>query len=315
MDHTITHQYREEPDINMSVNAAINKTTSNVPEDLRQCPQWVNWRLAPRPDGKLAKIPIQPNGLNANVADPKTWHTFEACLKASPSVGFVLTSKTGLVVIDLDHVRSKSGAIESWALAIVQEMDSYTEISPSGTGLHIWLRGTLPPGGRRKDRIEVYCDRRYMTVTGKHLPTTPCILLGRQDVLTSWHERVFGVNLSGDQSTGGGDLPAREDAEVVKALSKPDHKWWIGFDDLYHDGDLSRWSQDFSRGLFTLALMVARFTRDASQVERIIKASKVYRVAEAARKKWDAPRGQTTWGSQLIASAMRSAVMEGATRA
>jgi primase-polymerase (primpol)-like protein len=160
----------------------------------------------------------------------------------------------------------------------------------------------------------VYGDKRYMSVTGDHLATTPCILFDRQEVLTSWHERVFGANVSGEQSTGVsvGDLPVREDAELVKMLSNPSHRWWIGFDDLYHYGDLSRWGQDFSRGLFILALMLARYTRDAVQIERIVKASKVYRVAEAARRKWDAPRGQATWGSQLIESAMRSAVMEGA---
>jgi putative DNA primase/helicase len=88
-------------------------------------------------------------------------------------VGFVLTLQAGFVAIDLDHVRSAStGKIESWTAEIIQTFDTYTEVSPSGTGLYIWLRGTLPPSGRRKDWLEVYAAKRYMTVTGEHLPTT-----------------------------------------------------------------------------------------------------------------------------------------------
>jgi putative DNA primase/helicase len=142
-------------------------------------------------------------------------------------VGFVLTPEAGFVAIDLDHVRNATtGKIEPWAEEIVQTFDTYTEISPSGTGLHLWLRGTLPPGGRRKERLEVYGEKRYMTVTGEHLSTTPVLCCDRQDVLTAWHGRVFKVTSSGEQSTGGGGVdtsPAREDAELVKALSKPSY--------------------------------------------------------------------------------------------
>jgi putative DNA primase/helicase len=298
----------------MSMTTAITDVSA-IPDVLRQCPQWVCWQARRRPDGKLAKVPCQPDGTCASVTDPRTWSDFDACTNTGCGVGFVLTPEAGFVAIDLDHVRSPAtGKIEAWAADIIQTFDTYTEISPSGTGLHLWLRGTLPPGGRRKERLEVYGDKRYMSVTGDHLATTPCILFDRQAVLASWHERVFGVERRGEQSTGVGVLPVREDAELVKMLSNPGHQWWIGFGELYRQGDLTRWGEDFSRGLYTLALMVARHTRDAVQIERIIKASKVYQVAEAARKKWDSRRGEETWGSQLIASALRSAVMEGATR-
>jgi putative DNA primase/helicase len=300
--------------MNTCKKAAINDAITAIPEALRECPQWVCWQLKRRPDGKLAKVPCQPDGTCASVTDPRTWSDFRTCIQNTGwGVGFVLTPEAGFVAIDLDHVRSRAtGKIEAWAEEIVQTFDTYTEVSPSGTGLHLWLRGTLPPGGRRRAGIEVYSERRYMTVTGEHLPTTPCILIDRQDVLTSWHREVFGAVPGGEQSTalsGVETPPAREDAELVEMLGKPSHKWWVGFDELYRQGDLMRWGEDFSRGLFCLALMLARETRDAMQIERIVKASKVYRVAEAARKKWDAKRGQATWGSQLIESALQRAAV------
>jgi hypothetical protein len=153
----------------------------------------------------------------------------------------------------------------------------------------------------------VYGEKRYMTVTGEHRPTTPVFVYDRQDVLTAWHERVFKVEARAQQNTGGGgpdNPPVREDAELVKALSKPSYRWSVGFDELYYRGDLLRFGEDFSRGLFMLALMLARETHDPAQIERIVKASKLYRISEAARKKWDAKRGESTWGSQLIASAL-----------
>ena len=58
--------------------------------------------------------------------------------------------------------------IEPWAQAIIDECDSYTEISPSTKGVHIWVRGKVPAGGNRRGRMEMYDQNspRYMTVTG-----------------------------------------------------------------------------------------------------------------------------------------------------
>jgi hypothetical protein len=62
---------------------------------------------------------------------------------------------------------------------------------------------------------------------------------------------------------------------------------------------------DVSRGLDWLAVMLATETRDAEQIERIMRTSKMFQLAEKARKKWDAKRGQGTWGTELITSAMQ----------
>src|SRR5438094_567127 len=69
--------------------------------------------------------------------------------------------------IDLDHCRDfDSGVIEPWAHAMIDRLSSYTELSPSQTGVHILVKAALPPGGRHKDKIEMYDHGRYFTVTG-----------------------------------------------------------------------------------------------------------------------------------------------------
>ena len=86
----------------------------------------------------------------------------------------------------------ETGEIESWAWEIIEELDSYTEISPSGTGVHILVRGELPEGRNRKGRFEAYDRGRYFTVTGKHLAGTPQSIESRQEELRGVVRRVFG---------------------------------------------------------------------------------------------------------------------------
>ena len=149
-----------------------------IPARLRGRNQWVVWR-GERRDGRTTKVPYQVAhpSRHAAVSDPTTWGTFDDAVRVQGSasrqlagVGYVLTREDGLVGIDLDHCRDrKTGTIAPWALAIVRRIDSYTEVSPSGTGLRIFARGVLPPEGRRKGLIEMYDGGRYLTLTGHRI--------------------------------------------------------------------------------------------------------------------------------------------------
>ena len=99
-----------------------------------------------------------------------TWGTFEEALGAYESggyagVGFVFSSADPFTGIDLDGcVNPTSGEVAVWAMEIVRYFDSYTELSASGTGIHIIVKGEIP--NRRKDEVEVYSFKRFFTVTG-----------------------------------------------------------------------------------------------------------------------------------------------------
>jgi primase-polymerase (primpol)-like protein len=169
--------------------------TTNM-QDLRQ---WLCWRSEER-DGKPTKIPYSPlTGQRASSTTPGTWAGYEEAVRACKEhgyggIGFVFTSEDDLCGVDLDGcLNADTGEIEPWARIIIEELDSYTEISPSGTGVHVLVRATLPEGRNRKGRFETYDRDRYFTVTGKHLAGTPRTIEGRQEELRAVVGRVFGA--------------------------------------------------------------------------------------------------------------------------
>jgi putative DNA primase/helicase len=140
----------------------------SIPEELRVRPQWVVWKaVGDKPD----KVPYSARtGRKASSTDLLSWSTFEEALKAYKGgeyagVGFVFSSGDPFTGIDLDNcVDTHTGEIAGWALEIARYFDSFTELSASGRGLHIIVRGDVP--NRRKDEVEVYSSKRFFTMTG-----------------------------------------------------------------------------------------------------------------------------------------------------
>jgi putative DNA primase/helicase len=154
----------------------------NIPEELAERPQWVCWRFFDR-GGKMTKVPFTPGtDSRASTIDLMTWTTFEKALAtyedSDPGtpmgyggIGFVFSSADPFVGIDLDDCRGpKSGKIAPWAQDMIYRVDAgYMEISPSGRGLHIIVKGTVRGGGMRKGPIEMYSRGRFFTITGRVL--------------------------------------------------------------------------------------------------------------------------------------------------
>lgn len=148
----------------------------NIPDELRARAQWVLWRGEwDAAKEKLNKIPLNAKtGRLASSTAPSTWSDFATAIggykrrgAGCDGIGFVLSADDPFVGVDLDHCRDpKTGDVEAWALSIVKALASYTEITPSATGLRIIARGTLPPDGRKKGNIEMYEAARFLTLTG-----------------------------------------------------------------------------------------------------------------------------------------------------
>ena len=149
---------------------------------MKQLRQWVRWELEPDKDGNPTKVPYQVNGKKASSTDPNRWTDYRtavtgATIDASGGVGFVVNGD-GIFGIDLDGCYNpKTGKIAEWAERIIDACKSYTEYTPSETGLRVWARGVLPAGLRvfnldpavgygEKVKIEIYEHSRYFTVTG-----------------------------------------------------------------------------------------------------------------------------------------------------
>jgi putative DNA primase/helicase len=285
------------PDATRPVALPVNPR--QIPDSLKALSQWVCWRYDWRVD-RWTKPPYHPNGReHACVDEPATWSTFEKALRgyqrgAVDGVGLVLTPELGLVGVDLDHCRDgEAGDIAPWANTIAQRLASYAEVSPSGTGLRIWLYGTLPPAGRRKGQIELYSDGRYLTLTGCHLADTPATIQPRQAALDAFHRQVFGETPPrGNPTSHGHDpsSPLSDDAILQKALgAKNGGKFaalWAGGIDGY---------PSHSEADSALCCLLAFYTHDPTQLDRLVRRSGLYRA------KWE----RADYRETTIARALR----------
>jgi len=120
----------------------------------------------------------------ASSTDPDTWSDYASAIQLVPGpfaagVGFVLNGD-GIACVDLDHCVNADGSVDSWARDVLAFAPrTYVELSPSGSGLHVFGFASVG-SGRRLGLVEVYDRARYMTVTGVHFRSAPSRLADMQ---------------------------------------------------------------------------------------------------------------------------------------
>jgi hypothetical protein len=201
---------------------AVN--TTHIPQEIKELRQWVSWKFEKR-DGKPIKVPYNPAGGPASCSDPATWGSFEEALHANGGlVGFQLQAP--YVVIDLDKCRDpETRTISPLATALMRKLDSYTEVSPSGTGIHIWVRGKLPIGRRRTDGFEIYDSSRFMTVTGDVVVPKQTIPDRSAELLEVYREAFQGKDHGVRLADYGGDHSAADLALANKLAHEIDRQF------------------------------------------------------------------------------------------
>jgi primase-polymerase (primpol)-like protein len=149
----------------------------------------------------------------ASVSDPETWGSYQEAAKrlmqgrkvGYQGLGYVFSKKDPFCGIDLDGVRNpETGEIVPWAWDIIRALNSYTEISPTGTGVHIIIQASLTRllqdmgisevKHRHEKGVEIYDDLRFFTVTAKHLEGTTTTIEERQYPLEELYYELFGLN-------------------------------------------------------------------------------------------------------------------------
>ena len=196
------------------------RDVNGLPDALTAREQWVCWRREDR-DGKATKVPVEPStGGYASTTDASTWTSAKAALASiadadADGVGFVFTDDDPIVGVDLDDCRDPdSGKIDEWARDIVTRLDSYAEVSPSGTGVHVIVEGDLPEGRSRSGDVEMYETSRFFTVTGDHLDATPNTVDRRDDAIRDIHGDYVQDTTAEDVDTDEA-APAGTDVENV----------------------------------------------------------------------------------------------------
>jgi hypothetical protein len=176
---------------------------AGIPRELRHRDQWVCWRWQRKRnkagDLRWTKEPVDAKtGHLASVSNPATWCGFADALafyraRKADGVGFVFTEADPFCGIDLDDCLDPTTfEVEPWAAEIVEAFQTYAEISPTSTGVKLFARGRVPPGGNRKDdaHVEMYHRRRYFAVTGHRFGRTPSVVGERQQALDRLHARL-----------------------------------------------------------------------------------------------------------------------------
>lgn len=147
-----------------------NKINISVPDQLKNFTRWVCWQYN---SGK--KIPFNPStNTPASVTKPSTWVTFEEAIKGIETgkydgIGFVICKDDPFIGIDIDDAIDTNGNIAKTAKDIITSLDTYTEVSPSGSGFHIIAKvddKSNFPEGRKVGNLEFYTTKRYLTITG-----------------------------------------------------------------------------------------------------------------------------------------------------
>jgi hypothetical protein len=273
---------------------------NSIPSELTTRPQWVAWWREVR-DGKETKVPYSPvTGKRASVMDKRTWGSFQLAWRFSQmrgydGVGFVLTAGAEIVGLDLDDCRNpKTGQIAPWAQGIIEKVGSHTEISPSGSGIRIFTRGSLPNGvgGRKKGLIELYSHSRYLTVTGNHVEGTPRTLEARIAVLADLYASL---DTNPDAQSQSRYEQAKsiqiDDAELLdKAQRAADGQRFARL----WKGDIAGYPSHSEADLALCSSLAFWTNGEANRMDRLFRHSGLY------RKKWDARHGDPTYGQRTI---------------
>lgn len=286
----------------------------SIPQELAERPQWVCWRYE-QVRGRQTKVPYSPHGGKAATDDPATWGTLAEAVERARSgaiargydgIGFVVTAEDPYCGIDLDHC-VVDGEIAPWALEVVRALGSYTEFTPSGNGLRVWLRGVLPGWGHKKVNatdgvdVEMYDRLRFFTFTGRRLPDAPAEIRERQAEVDALHAQVFGTRESAAPASAAAPAaPAApvtaDDNELLSRILQSRNGeafagLWAG-DTSAHDGDES--AADLA-----LCNYLAFWTGgDAARMDRL------FRQSGLMRAKWDSRRGGSTYGQGTIERAL-----------
>jgi putative DNA primase/helicase len=161
----------------------------NIPDELKRIPQWHVWKWEWREKSqKWDKPPYAIDGSYGSSTDASKWCTFDEAVAALPrfdGLGLAMGAGIGMVGIDLDDCRDPaSGFLSVEAEAIIEQLDTYCEISPSKTGVKLWLLGDYDKTQWRSKvgNVETYCNGRYFTVTGQKVNDRPIAKVGSRFV-------------------------------------------------------------------------------------------------------------------------------------
>lgn len=239
--------------------------------------QWVLWKQKKNEDGRKTKIPIGINGRAISITNTKCYRTFNNALQTYlkntdifDGVGFCFTEDDPFVGVDLDSINKWNGSKE-----IVKRLNSYTEKSPSGNGLHVICEGYVPGGkhglkvgDHERGEIAIYDAKRYFTVTLDYIE-------GHDEVQKSQEAIEWLTKTINDQ-------------ELISGILQKDQK--NKFIRLFEGKFTEAGYTSQSEADLAFCRILSNNHAPMHQIDRI------YRKSRLMRPKWDEKRGSETYG-------------------
>lgn len=294
----------------------LKEKYKNVPEELKIMKRWVCFKATKLENGDVTKRPYNAlNGKLAKVNDELTWSNFNLALKGMikyncDGIGFILGN--GIFGVDLDN-HAKEGEFpmskeefNELVQEFVGKLDSYSEWSFSGNGVHIICQGKLPIGNRRKGSVEMYDNGRFFVFTGNAIKNIP--IYNREEEIKELWEKYLNVkpvewkqtNYQQNKYTASFayELDLTEEEIINTALRSSQGGNFYRY---YYEGDLSQNNNNHSEADLAFCSMLAFWCNCDKQ-----KMDRIFRNSALMRDKWDELRGENTYGVLTIEKACSS---------
>jgi putative DNA primase/helicase len=285
---------------------AVNMNCKKIPQLLKDRDIWCTWKYK-SVDGRKTKVPYNPaTGHLAKVNMPNSFKDYGTALKALENYdGLGIRVEGNIIAIDLDHCL-KDGKLDQLGAEVVAHFkNTYIEISPSGTGLRIFV---LMPEGFIYDRdtyyikrgpVEVYaagCTNRFVTVTGNVYQEKDISLeeTGIKWLLETIMPRTTSVNQATVQPSHESYL---SDDSVLAVASTAKNK--EKFNKLW-SGSTEGYASNSEADLALCTILAFYANGNANQVDRL------FRKSNLMRAKWNEKHGTDTYGNITIAKAVIS---------
>ena len=273
----------------------LSPNWDGIPDELKKQERWLVWKSEGR-DGKFTKVPYAAGpATKARTNDPGTWRRYDVAQfiyerHSAKYDGVGIVIKGEMVGIDIDKCRNpQTGELAPLAMEIVALLNSYTEVSPSGTGVKILCQGQVPGKRHRNDNIgispwsteiglEIY-DKdspRFFTVTGHHVEGTPAGIEARSAQIEGLYQRFLRhLEMEGSLKTAAkGPVPENIEQIVAVASNAANgekfQKLWTG-----------RWEGDYQSqseaDLALVGILAFYCGNDVDLIDSVFRQSGLYR--------------------------------------
>lgn len=284
-----------------------------IPDELKAIPHWICWRAEPDPKSHsgIKKIPVNPKtGKLASTTNPETWADFQTACAVSPDyagIGFVFKD-SGYFGIDIDDRPEELAAFlqgnhDNIIGEMVDTLQTYTELSQSGNGIHIICLGHLPGADFKnpEHKIEMYQNARYFVMTGNMCAEYADMPDCTQRIIPFYEQ--YRTKRAEKQSVPNGQFTLQQSCPVTaqEIIEKIRHSAGAQKFNALYAGDTSGYDNDNSAADLALCNILAFWcSGDAALMDEI------FRTSGLMRAKWDRPTAGSTYGRMTIQTALDS---------